>query len=95
LRYLRRYPGLPRLSISPLIGHHRVGVDLGTLEYVVLFRAAHDSWDSATGLLGRQAKWWTLHELGRQRVNVEPASLPLFMDGYWEGWLPDEEVSLD
>lgn len=95
LRYLRRYPSLPRLSISPLVGHHRVGTGPGALEYVVLFTAAPGSWDSAVQLPGRDARWWTLQELGDRQIDVEPASLPLFMDGYWEGWLPDGEISLD
>lgn len=97
LRYLERIPGLPCLTMSPLVGRHRVGrgLGLGSLEYVVLFRAADDVWDSTGQPWGQAARWWSLHELAQQHVVVEPASLPLFMDGYWDGWLPDGEISLD
>lgn len=94
LRYLQRYPGLPPVRISPLVGHHRVGPAPGTREYVVLLRAENDSW-GPTAPLGPRARWWSLDELAHRRTAVEPASLPLFMDGYWGGWLPDGEISLD
>ncbi|MGX1491465.1 hypothetical protein RKD41_003724 [Streptomyces tendae] len=30
-----------------------------------------------------------------ERAPVEPAELLDFMDGYWDGWLPDGEISLE
>jgi hypothetical protein len=33
-------------------------------------------------------------ELRSVRALVEPVQLLDFMDGYWEGWLPDGKISL-
>lgn len=42
-----------------------------------------------------EACWWTTAELRSDRAQVEPAELLDFMDGYWGGWLPDGEISLE
>ncbi|MFD3572552.1 hypothetical protein [Streptomyces sp. NPDC058644] len=46
-------------------------------------------------MLGPAARWWTTANLRKERAAVEPVQLLDFMDGYWEGWLPDGEISLE
>ncbi|WP_406838055.1 hypothetical protein ACICHK_20625 [Streptomyces sp. AHU1] len=96
LRHLRRVVRLPALRVQPLIGRlSRRDVPQG-VQYVVVVRPAGDSWPSATRFaFAPEAQWWTTAELRRSGERVEPAELLDFMDGYWEGWLPDGEISLD
>ncbi|MEU9149099.1 hypothetical protein AB0D59_00750 [Streptomyces sp. NPDC048417] len=61
-----------------------------------MVRPAAGSWPiSIRFTLGPQARWWTTAELRSARAVVEPAELLDFMDGYWDGWLPDGEISLE
>ncbi|MFE2103405.1 hypothetical protein [Streptomyces sp. NPDC059468] len=59
-------------------------------------RPAAGSWPTAVcSALAPDARWWTRAELRAARALVEPTELIDFMDGYWDGWLPDEEISLE
>ncbi|MGI3204132.1 hypothetical protein ACRJ4W_50290 [Streptomyces sp. GLT-R25] len=95
-RHLRRAAHLPALRISPLIGRlPRRDASEGT-QYVVVVRPAAGSWPmSIRSSLGPEARWWTTAGLRSARSVVEPAELLDFMDGYWDGWLPDGEISLE
>lgn len=95
-RHLRRVAHLPAVRVSPLIGRlPRRDTSEGT-QYVVVVRPAAGSWPiSIRFTLGPQARWWTTAELRSARAVVEPAELLDFMDGYWDGWLPDGEISLE
>ncbi|MFE1289566.1 hypothetical protein [Streptomyces sp. NPDC058751] len=96
MRHLRRVAHLPALRIQPLIGRlSRRDVPQG-VQYVVVVRPAGESWPSAVRFaLAPEAQWWTTAELRSSGERVEPAELLDFMDGYWEGWLPDGEISLE
>lgn len=62
----------------------------------VVVRPAAGSWPTGIhSALATEARWWTTAELRSAHVKVEPLQLLDFMDGYWEGRLPDGEVSLD
>ncbi|WP_094222745.1 hypothetical protein [Streptomyces diastatochromogenes] len=95
-RYLRHVARLPSaLRISPLIG--RLPRDASTgVQYLVVVRPAVGGWPAnvrtALGLCGR---WWTTAELRSAEVTPDPVQLLDFMDGYWDGWLPDGAISLD
>ncbi|MFE0739109.1 NUDIX domain-containing protein [Streptomyces sp. NPDC058855] len=95
-RHLRRDAHLPALRIPPLIGRlSRRDAPQG-IQYVVVVRPAAESWSpSVRFALAPEAQWWTTAELRSARVLVEPAELLDFMDGYWDGWLPDGEISLE
>lgn len=45
-------------------------------------------------MLAPKARWWTLHALKSDQIQVEPPQLLDLLGGYWDGWLPDGEVSL-
>ncbi|MFF7601058.1 NUDIX hydrolase [Streptomyces mirabilis] len=96
VRHLRRVAHLPALRIPPLIGRlsHK-GAPQG-VQYVVVVRPAAESWPPAVCFaLAPEARWWTTTELRLAGALVEPADLLDFMDGYWDGWLPDGEISLE
>ncbi|EHN72328.1 hypothetical protein SMCF_8249 [Streptomyces coelicoflavus ZG0656] len=46
-------------------------------------------------LMAPGARWWNTAALRRSGAAVEPETLPLLLDGYWEGWLPDGVVCLE
>ncbi|WP_037614859.1 hypothetical protein [Streptomyces aureus] len=96
MRHLRRVAHLPALRIQPLIGRlSRSDVPHGD-QYVVVVRPAGEGRPSAIRFaFAPEAEWWTTAELRRSGEQVEPAELLDFMDGYWEGWLPDGEISLE
>lgn len=63
--------------------------------YVVLALPASGDWDRTAGqILGPAACWWAPAALRAQRALVEPSQLIDLVEGYWDGWLPDGEVSL-
>ncbi|MFF8843412.1 hypothetical protein ACF08N_11870 [Streptomyces sp. NPDC015127] len=63
--------------------------------YVVLALPAAGRWQRRPGqMLGADARWWTVSGLRSAATPVEPPQLLDLVDGYWEGWLPDGEVSL-
>lgn len=95
-RHLHRVADLPALRISPLIGRlPRVNAVEG-LQYVVVVRTVVESWPTSVGsAVGPEARWWSMAELRSAKALVEPVQLLDFMDGYWDGWLPDGEISLD
>ncbi|MFI7143096.1 hypothetical protein ACIBQ5_37020 [Streptomyces massasporeus] len=94
--WLRCRTGASDLRIAPVVGVlPAVGARRRT-EYVVLVRPAAAAWtDDMRALLEGSARWWTLDELQTKGVSVEPEILPLLLQGYWDGWLPDGEVSLE
>lgn len=64
--------------------------------YVVLVEAAAGRWpDEVLRSAGAGARWWTVAQLRAEGAGVEPFQLLDLMDGYWQGWLPDGEISLD
>ncbi|MFF0110742.1 hypothetical protein [Streptomyces hirsutus] len=66
------------------------------MQYVVVVRPATGSWPTSVNpSLSPSTQWWTTAELRSARVPVEPVQLLDFMDGYWDGWLPDGEIPLD
>jgi len=95
-RHLRRDAHLPAFRIPPLIGRlSRRDAPQG-VQYVVVVRPAAESWPSAVRFaFAPEARWWTTAELRSSGELVEPAELLDFMDGYWDGWLPDGEISLE
>jgi ADP-ribose pyrophosphatase YjhB (NUDIX family) len=96
VRYLRQQLGLPGLRIAPVVGVLPAVGGRCRVEYVVLARPATEAWQQdVRPLLGTSARWWSTTQLRDAGVRVEPDTLPLLMDGYWEGWLPDGEVSLE
>ncbi|MFJ5305199.1 hypothetical protein [Streptomyces sp. NPDC088350] len=95
-RYLRRQFGLTGSRIAPVVGVLPAVGERGCVEYVVLARPATGAWQrEVRTVLGTGARWWSTAELRDAGVWVEPDTLPLLMDGYWEGWLPDGEISLE
>jgi ADP-ribose pyrophosphatase YjhB (NUDIX family) len=95
-RHLRRNAHLPPLRIAPLIGRLPRRDAAEGVQFVVVVRPAADSWPPAVRFaLAPEACWWTTAELRSEREPVEPAELLDFMDGYWDGWLPDGEISLE
>jgi ADP-ribose pyrophosphatase YjhB (NUDIX family) len=95
-QWLCRRTGLSDLRIAPVVGVlPSVGARRRT-EYVVLVRPAAAAWaDDVCPRLDAGARCWTLDELHGRGVDVEPETLPLLLEGYWDGWLPDGEVSLE
>ncbi|MDL2077651.1 hypothetical protein QNN03_14520 [Streptomyces sp. GXMU-J15] len=95
-RHLRRVAHLPALRISPLIGRLPRKDVPGGVQYVVVVRPATGSWPTSVNpSLSPGAQWWTTAELRSARAPVDPVQLLDFMDGYWDGWLPDGEIPLD
>lgn len=96
-RYLRRELTLPTLRISPLVGRLTSSSGaVGGVQYVILVAPAVGEWcDSVPRALGPGANWWNTADLRAQSVRVEPCQLLDLMDGYWGGWLPDGEITLD
>jgi ADP-ribose pyrophosphatase YjhB (NUDIX family) len=95
-RHLRKVAHLPPLRISPLIGRLSRGDAPQGVQYVLVVRSAAESWPpSVRFALAPEACWWTTAELRSAGAVVDPAELLDFMDGYWEGWLPDGEISLE
>lgn len=65
-------------------------------EYVVLALLPSTAWPTRVPALpGTAARWWTSAQLRADDAVVAPAVLPDFIDGYWDGWLPDGEISLE
>lgn len=96
VRYLRSLTGLPGLLITPVVGVLPATGARRRIAYVVLARPVTGAWpQNAPALLGAGARWWSTAQLRDAGARVEPDTLPLLMDGYWEGWLPDGEVSLE
>lgn len=63
--------------------------------YVVLVLPEAGTWKDKPGrMLGPAARWWTVPALEREQVPIDPPELLDLVDGYWNGWLPDGEVSL-
>jgi ADP-ribose pyrophosphatase YjhB (NUDIX family) len=96
VRYLRWETGLPCLRIAPVVGVLPAIGGRQLVEYVVLAGPVTEAWlEDVRVLFGTDARWWSTAQLRDTGVRVEPDTLPLLMDGYWEGWLPDGEVSLE
>ncbi|MFF6996056.1 hypothetical protein ACFY93_14085 [Streptomyces sp. NPDC008313] len=96
VRYLLWETGLPCLRIAPVVGVLPAVGGRQRVEYVVLARSETGVWPyDVRSLWSPGARWWNTAELRDTGVLVEPETLPLLMDGYWEGWLPDGEVSLE
>ncbi|MEV7388087.1 hypothetical protein [Streptomyces sp. NPDC091215] len=95
-RHLRSVVHLPALRIAPLVGRlSRRDAPQGA-QYVLVVRPTAEGWPPYVHFaLAPEARWWTTTELRSAGVQVEPAELLDFMDGYWGGWLPDGEVSLE
>lgn len=95
-RHLHCVASLPALRMSPLIGRLRRRDDPQGAQYIVVVRPTTGSWPtSVRSVLSPEARWWTVAGLRSARALVEPVELPDFMDGYWDGWLPDGEISLE
>ncbi|MBA4861135.1 hypothetical protein H1V43_07010 [Streptomyces sp. PSKA54] len=95
-RHLRRGVHFPPLRISPLIGRLSRRDAVEGVQYVVVVRPAAESCPPAVRCaVAPEACWWTTAELRSARALIEPAELLDFMDGYWGGWLPDGEISLE
>lgn len=95
-RHLQRVARLPALRVSPLIGRLSRRDAPEGVQYVVVVRPAAEGWPTAIRCaLAPEARWWTTAELRSAQALVEPAELLDFMDGYWDGWLPDGEISLE
>ncbi|MEW2082179.1 hypothetical protein [Streptomyces sp. NPDC005283] len=96
LRFLRRRLQLPRVGLAPVVGRLFAIDDVEKCGYVVLVLPAAGHWKDKPGrMLGPQARWWAVAALRSERVAVEPAQMLDLVDGYWEGWLPDGETSLE
>lgn len=96
VRYLRQQVGLPGLRIARVVGVLPAVGGRHRIEYVVLAGPATGAWPKdVPALLGESARWWSTAQLRNAGVRVEPDILPVLMDGYWEGWLCDGEVSLE
>ncbi|MEU5545111.1 hypothetical protein AB0G85_22355 [Streptomyces sioyaensis] len=91
--YLQQQTGLPWPQIAPVIGRFPAGPGRQRPEYVVLAPLPSPAWPKY--LPERAGRWWTTAQLRAARDVVEPAILPDFIDGYWDGWLPDGEISLE
>ncbi|WP_139151362.1 hypothetical protein [Streptomyces sp. WMMB 322] len=95
VKFMRRRRKLGPVRIAPVIGRLFAIDDTEKLGYVVLGLPEAGGWKDKPGrMLGPGARWWTLHALESERIQVEPPQLLDLVDGYWEGWLPDGEVSL-
>ncbi|MFJ9865399.1 hypothetical protein [Streptomyces sp. NPDC101165] len=96
IRHLRHVAHLPTLRISPLIGRLARQDGREGAQYLAVVRPAAQNWPTPVrSALAPEARWWTTAELRTAQVFVEPAELLDFMDGYWDGWLPDGEIALD
>ncbi len=96
LRYLRRDLGFPAMRIGAVVGRLPAGAARPTEEYVVLAAPASGHWpQDVRALMAPGARWWDTAALRESNVAIEPETLPLLIDGYWEGWLPDGVVSLE
>jgi ADP-ribose pyrophosphatase YjhB (NUDIX family) len=94
-RFLRRRLGLPAVRIAPVIGRMFAIDDAVKTGYAVLVLPAAGRWHRRPGqMLGADARWWSVSDLRPVETRVQPAGLLDLVDGYWEGWLPDGEVSL-
>ncbi|GGO98861.1 NUDIX hydrolase [Wenjunlia tyrosinilytica] len=95
MQFLRRRRQLPPVRIAPVVGRLFAVDDVDKRGYVVLVLPADGSWKDRPGrMLGPEARWWAVSELRSERATVEPPQMLDLVDGYWEGWLPDGEVSL-
>lgn len=95
VRFLRRRLRLQPVRVTPVIGRLFAIDDTEKLGYVALVLPVAGAWGPrSTQILGASARWWTLRELRAQELPVEPVEVLDLVDGYWDGWLPDGEVSL-
>ncbi|MEV0908553.1 hypothetical protein [Streptomyces hokutonensis] len=96
VRYLRHELRIPALRIAAVVGRLPAGRDRDRVEYLVLAAPPAAVWPhDVRARLASGARWWTTAQLRDAGVSVEPGTLTLLMEGYWEGWLPDGEISLE
>ncbi|MFF8843392.1 hypothetical protein ACF08N_11765 [Streptomyces sp. NPDC015127] len=94
-RFLRRRLGLPAVRIAPVVGRLFAIDDVEKRGCVVMALPLVGAWPRRPAqMLGPEARWWTVREARSGDAPVEPMELLDLVDGYWEGWLPDGEVSL-
>ncbi|EPJ37052.1 hypothetical protein STAFG_5868 [Streptomyces afghaniensis 772] len=78
--------GLNDLRIAPVVGVLPAAGARRCTEYVVLVRPGAMAWTGEMrARLDPCARWWTLDELQAEGVAVEPETLPLLLEGYWDG----------
>jgi ADP-ribose pyrophosphatase YjhB (NUDIX family) len=95
VRSMCRRRKLQPVRIAPVVGRLFAIDDAEKLGYVVLVLPETGRWKDKPGrMLGPAARWWTISALSAERVRVMPPQLLDLVEGYWEGWLPDGEVSL-
>ncbi|WP_225100322.1 hypothetical protein [Streptomyces sp. CoH27] len=96
LRHLRRERRFPAVCIGAVVGRLPTGTARPVEEYVVLAAPACGRWPrDVRVLMAPGACWWDTAALRKSGAAVEPETLPLFLDGYWEGWLPGGVISLE
>ncbi|WP_406406585.1 hypothetical protein [Streptomyces sp. NBC_01643] len=83
------------MRTAPVVGRLFAIDDVEKRGYVVLVLPAAGTWkDKPSRMLGPGARWWEVSALRSEQAAVEPAQMLDLVDGYWEGWLPDGEISL-
>ncbi|MFF3373512.1 hypothetical protein ACFYXF_11250 [Streptomyces sp. NPDC002680] len=96
VRYLGQELRTPGVRIGAVVGRLPAGHDRDHEEYLVLAAPPAAAWpDDVRARLAAGARWWSTAQLRAAGVPVEPGSLVLLIEGYWEGWLPDGEISLE
>jgi hypothetical protein len=94
--HLRRSLGLPCVRIAPVAGRLNTQHPAMSIEYVVLAAPAAGTWPLwIADRLGPTAVWWTREALRTDGASLQPPQLLDLLDGYWDCWQPDGEVSLD
>lgn len=95
IKFMRRRRKLGSVRIASVVGRLFAIDDAEKRGYVVLGLPEAGGWDDKPGrMLGPGTRWFTIKELRVERVSIEPPQLLHLVDGYWDGWLPDGEVSL-